>query len=61
MTTQLAFGTLSCGPNGSVAQAPAALTGRRVCTHTSPAATPSTRSVAAPAAPPPQYSQVGRT
>ncbi|MEJ7669246.1 MAG: hypothetical protein WKH97_11030 [Casimicrobiaceae bacterium] len=50
MTNQLAFGTLSCGPNGSVAHAPAALAGRRVCTHPSPAGKPSTRSTAAPAA-----------
>ncbi|MBA3507262.1 MAG: hypothetical protein H0T80_15980 [Betaproteobacteria bacterium] len=52
MPTQLAFSTLSCGPNGSVAHVAAAFASRRGCTHTSPTGTPSTRSIVAPAARP---------
>ena len=60
MTTQLAFGTLSCGLNRSVAHAPAAFAGRRVCAPTFPAGTPSTRGIVSPAAGPLELRRSGK-
>ena len=60
MTIQLAFSRLSCGSNGSLAHAPAALAGRHVCTRTSPVRTPSPRSIAAPVARPSSIRRSGR-